>query len=163
MVSIHLRRVLAVLAIGLAVEGCDGCRCSGIVGDVMKRPDDASVERLVRERLKKADEIASTACGVAATGVEATSVEVTQGKLDVPGFGDAAVSGTLIPAPTGGGADAGTASPAPKGSTALVCEFVVRFYMIERGGEWVLESLTLAKVTTPGVSWTPPPSSGGDD
>lgn len=146
------RMVIVALAVVAAGSGCDGCRCTGSIPVELKSPPDAEVSRLVIERLKTSDELATTACGVPAKGL--TEVKVTPKKLSlkVLGQGLVRVEGKPI----------GASAPA-------LCTAVVSYLIFTttdgKGGPptyTMKGDLGLYAVETPGVKWERPSSGGGD-
>jgi hypothetical protein len=146
--------LIGLLAIG---GGCDSCCDGGILADATRRPDNETAERHVRKHLETAAEVASAMCGVSAKGLAVESITVTQGKLDVPGFGTAQIKGKPILDVDGG----------VELAKGLLCIGAVTFALSlkTRDGEevWELYVLRVSEVKTPGVTWTPPPPSDGDD
>ena len=140
--------LLGLLAV-LPLSGC--CRCAGSVPPILKSPPEDVVREKVKLKLKTDKDLATTACGVKATGM--TDVKVTPEKLsvDVAGVGRVHIEGKA----------AGAAK-------AVACTAVVMYVIKpvtndkDEITDWTLKSLELREVSTPGVSFTPPSSSGGD-
>lgn len=140
--------LLGLLAV-LPLSGC--CRCAGSVPPILKSPPEDVVREKVTLKLKTDKDLATTACGVKATGM--TDVKVTPEKLsmDVAGAGRVRIEGKA----------AGAAK-------AVTCTAVVMYSLKavtndkDEITDWTLKSLSLREVSTPGVSFTPPSSGGGD-
>jgi hypothetical protein len=138
-----------------AVSACDSCRCAGeAVEREFKKPDDATLSKLVRDKLRTAKDIAAKACGLAdAAGLEVDKLEVQKDLIDIPGSSYVDIVAKPIQPKAREGVEL---------DKALVCTAVlfVGYKLVKEGSEWVLGTFELYEVKTPGAEWHKPV---GDD